>query len=464
MKKLLFLLLFLPLFSYGEESQPHKWLHIYRTDSNFCSIKATEIDSISHVLHNGDSMIVNKADSKVAIPLSKIDFCALGTNVPTLYITIPDNPDLEELVDKDTYLNAILRIDGNGLFEDVDSLAVSIKGRGNTTWQWPKKPYRFKFDKKVSLFGFEKAKSYALIANYIDCSLMRNAVALKIGQLLEMPYTNHCQPIRVYFNGIFKGAYILTEKIGTSGASVDIDEETGILFELDTNYDEAYKFRTPNYDLPVMVKDPDLEEIAEIKGVTPDSLLSIWQNDFELFEEKVYNGEDISNYLDMESLVNYIIVYNVCGNKELTWPNSVYMYKKDINDVYHLGPIWDFDWAFTYNDGIENRPIEVVLFGTWEPLKGAPFFRKLCSTPEFMALYEERFNYFKENLLPQLLNYMDEYAEQIEPSAIENGVVWPAVENLTEGSFDFRENTKRLKQWILDKIDYISGHENFGLY
>ena len=462
MRKFLCLLLLLPLFSYGE--QPHSWLHVHCADSNFYSIKTKEIDSISHVLHDGDSMIVNKEESQLAIPLSNITRCELGTNVPTLYITIPDNPDLEELVDKETYLNAILRIDGNGLFEDVDSLPVSIKGRGNSTWQWPKKPYRFKFDKKVSLFGFEKAKSYALIANYIDCSLMRNTVALKIGQLLGMPYTNHCQPIRVYFNGIFKGAYIITEKIGITGGSVDIDEESGILFELDSNYDETYKFRTTNYDLPVMVKDPDLEEIAEIKGITPDSLLSIWQNDFASFEEKVYNGEDLTDCLDMESLVNYMIVYNVCGNGEITWPNSVYVYKRSLDDVYHFGPIWDFDWAFTYNNGLENDVFNIILLGKWEPLKGEPFFRKLCSTPEFRAMYEERFNYFKENLLPQLLDYMDQYAEQIEPSAIENGVRWPVVAGVTKGSFDFKENAARLRQWILNRVDYISSHENFGLY
>ena len=134
---------------------------------------------------------------------------------------------------------------------------------------------------------------------------MRNAVALKLGSCSKCPFTNHCQPIRVYFNGIFKGAYFITEKIGITGASVDIDEETGILFEMDTNFDEDYKFWSRYYNLPMMVKDPDLSEIAEVKGVTPESLLSSWRDDFTEFERKVYMGEDLSTSLDMESLVNY---------------------------------------------------------------------------------------------------------------------------------------------------------------
>lgn len=466
MKKLFLLLLLLPLLAYGE--QAHPWLHIYRNDVNFHSIKAAQIDSITHKLYEDeslDSMIVNGKENRLSVPLSNIERCAIGTNVPTVYITIPDNPGLTELYDKELYLDAMISIDGNGVVDDLEPTAVSIKGRGNSTWNYAKKPYRLKFDKKIAICGLAKAKSYALIANYIDCTLMRNAVALKMGQLLNMPFTNHCQPIRVYFNGIFKGAYFITEKIGITGASVDIDEESGILFEMDTNFDEAYKFTSMYYGLPMMVKDPDLSEIAELKGVTPQSLLETWGDDFEAFESNVSRGEDLSTSLDMESLVNYMLVYNVCGNREPAWPKSVYLYKASLDDVYHFGPIWDFDWGFTYNDGVEGKSPNLPLMdlSSWEK-RGALFFIQLFSRPEFRTLYREKLDNFKQTLLPTLLEYMDEYADEIEPSAIENGVVWAPEAGRTEGSFNFRENVKTLKQWIIDRVEYISNHENFGLY
>lgn len=466
MKKLFLLLMLLPLLAYGE--QAHPWLHIYRNDVNFHSIKAAQIDSITHKLYEDeslDSMIVNGKENRLSVPLSNIERCAIGTNVPTVYITIPASPDLTELYDKELYLDAMISIDGNGMVDDLEPTAVSIKGRGNSTWSYIKKPYRLKFDKKIAICGLAKAKSYALIANYIDCTLMRNAVALKMGQLLNMPFTNHCQPIRVYFNGIFKGAYFITEKIGITGASVDIDEESGILFEMDTNFDEAYKFTSKYYGLPMMVKDPDLSEIAELKGVTPQSLLETWGDDFEAFESKVSRGEDLSTSLDMESLVNYMLVYNVCGNREPAWPKSVYLYKASLDDVYHFGPIWDFDWGFTYDDGVEGKSPNLPLMdlSSWEK-RGALFFIQLFSRPEFRTLYREKLDNFKQTLLPTLLEYMDEYADEIEPSAIENGVVWAPEAGRTEGSFNFRENVKTLKQWIIDRVEYISNHENFGLY
>lgn len=466
MKKLFLLLLLLPLLAYGE--QAHPWLHIYRNDVNFHSIKAAQIDSITHKLYEDeslDSMIVNGKENRLSVPLSNIERCAIGTNVPTVYITIPAYPDLTELYNKELYLDAMISIDGNGVVDDLEPTAVSIKGRGNSTWNYAKKPYRLKFDKKIAICGLAKAKSYALIANYIDCTLMRNAVALKMGQLLNMPFTNHCQPIRVYFNGIFKGAYFITEKIGITGASVDIDEESGILFEMDTNFDEAYKFTSMYYSLPMMVKDPDLSEIAALKGVTPQSLLETWGDDFEAFESKVSQGEDLSTSLDMESLVNYMLVYNVCGNREPAWPKSVYLYKASLDDVYHFGPIWDFDWGFTYDDGVEGKSPNLPLMdlSSWEK-RGASFFIQLFSRPEFRTLYREKLDNFKQTLLPMLLEYMDKYADEIEPSAIENGVVWAPEAGRTEGSFNFRENVKTLKQWIIDRVEYISNHENFGLY
>lgn len=466
MKKLFLLLLLLPLWVYGQ--QAHPWLHIYHNDVDFNSVKATEITEMTHRLSDSDdsldSLIVNTQEGRLSVALSDIDRCAVGTNVPTVYITIPDYPNLSELYDKELYLDAMISIDGNGVVDDLEPTAVSIKGRGNSTWNYVKKPYRLKFDKKIAICGLAKAKSYALIANYIDCTLMRNAIALKIGQLLEMPYTNHCQPIRVYFNGIFKGAYFITEKIGITGASVDIDEETGILFELDTNFDEAYKFWSTYYGLPVMVKDPDLAEIAELKGVTPESLFYTWRGDFDTFEAKVYAGEDLSEYMDLESLVNYLIVCNVCCNREPVWPKSLYLYKASLDDVYHFGPIWDFDWAFTYNDGVENQEPTLPLLEPFQQGQHADFLKKICSTPEFRALYKEKFDHFKTSLYPLLLEYIDEYADTIEPSAIENGVVWPAEPGRTEGSFHFRENLDKLKEWIQNRMEFISGHENFGLY
>ena len=45
---------------------------------------------------------------------------------------------------------------------------AKIKGRGNSTWNYPKKPYALKLDKDASLLGMPAGKRWDLLANYID--------------------------------------------------------------------------------------------------------------------------------------------------------------------------------------------------------------------------------------------------------------------------------------------------------
>ena len=52
-------------------------------------------------------------------------------------------------------------------------------------------------------------KSWTLLANHLDKTLMRNIVGLKISSLFEMKYTPACQSVDVMLNGEFKGNYLL---------------------------------------------------------------------------------------------------------------------------------------------------------------------------------------------------------------------------------------------------------------
>lgn len=91
-------------------------------------------------------------------------------------------------------------IEANGWGDDYEG-TTQIRGRGNSTWEMPKKPYRLKLDKKSVILGLGEERDWILLANYIDPTLMLNAVAFKIGQLLELPFTNHAIPVDLYLNG-----------------------------------------------------------------------------------------------------------------------------------------------------------------------------------------------------------------------------------------------------------------------
>ncbi|KAA6305826.1 hypothetical protein EZS27_042520, partial [termite gut metagenome] len=144
---------------------------------------------------------------------------------------------------------------------------AGIRGRGNVTWTYPKKPYRLKFDKKISVFGLGEAKSWVLLANYRDPTLIMNTVAFELGHKLKFPYTNHANHVEMFVNEEYKGSYMLTEQVQVDKYRIDIDEKKDFFVELDTYYDEEIKFRSALINLPVNVKSPEVKNESEIEFV-----------------------------------------------------------------------------------------------------------------------------------------------------------------------------------------------------
>lgn len=438
---LIFLSLWGTLITFSNE-----WLHIYRNDTVFNSFILTDITKISYSSKPESQEYFNNMQLEtitgdtLIVPLDSIIKCQIGHNVPMLSITTTEFVD--EIPDKENYLEASFTIEGNGIYED-DSCMTNIRGRGNTTWKYPKKPYRLKFPKKISLCGLPKAKSYVLLADYIDPSHMKNAVAFKIAELLDIPYTNHAIPVNVTLNGIYRGAYMLTEKIGIGSASVDIDENESILFEIDNHYDETYQFKTSQYNLPVMVKDPDIN----------DSIFEYWKNDFNEFVNAVkIDTLDCFDYIDIESLANYLLVYNLVGNHEISWPKSIFMYKTN-GDKYKMGPIWDFDWGFGYGQA-SNQCLFMEWYGH---LNGSPFFKKMIKNERFLELYKIKWEEFKSNKLSELWQYIDDYANLLEPSVALNRTKWTQ-----PNSFEYY--VEQIKTYLKERIEFIDCDINYGLY
>ena len=322
---------------------------------------------------------------------------------------------------------------------------ISIKGRGNSTWYYDKRPYRLKLTEKAALCGMAEGKNYVLIAHYIDPTLMSNPVAFKMAKLLGMPYVNSAVPVEVTLNGKYRGSYMLTEDIGIRKTSVDIDEDNSVLFEIDQNYDEDWQFHTPLYYLPVMFKDPDINQ----------ELYDYWKADFLELERRLTKDTiKTSNYaerLDLKSVADIMIVNNMVGNYEIQQPKSLYMYKTK-GGKYHMGPAWDYDWAYGFIQGQGYFKNEApIVFGD-EPNAaskvGYQLFRNLLSDPRFVEVYRDRWEYFKVYCFPQLMEYVDRYAELIAPSAANDATIWSNTRNhanMVEG----------MRQWLRKRIDHI---------
>ena len=51
---------------------------------------------------------------------------------------------------------------------------MEIRGRGNSTWGWPKKPYKIKLAEDAQLLGMTaETDEWVLLANYADRTGLR---------------------------------------------------------------------------------------------------------------------------------------------------------------------------------------------------------------------------------------------------------------------------------------------------
>ena len=360
--------------------------------------------------------------------------------IPELTITTTD-PSIAEIPSKDYYLEGTLAVNGRGGYEDYTG-KTEVKGRGNSTWGYPKKPYRLKLNKKAEICGLGKAKNYVLLANHLDPTLMLNSVAFKIGRLLELPFTNHAIPVDVVLNGIYKGSYLLTEQIEFKENRVDLDENNSVMWELDSYWDDEPKFKSTAFNLPVMVKDPDLTT----------EQFEYWKKDFNAFTtqfaKEPLEGNSYVDMIDIESVAKFLITFNLVHNMEINHPKSVFLHKEG-NGKYVMGPIWDFDWAYDY-EGTSNHfgRYNTPLFSSSMNGVGTAFFQRFLQDSRVKAIYKRTWQDFKNNKLDALLQYVDDYAVMLKPSVERNSELW-------ENTRSFDTKVKELKTWLRNRADYI---------
>lgn len=360
--------------------------------------------------------------------------------IPELTITTTD-PSIAEIPSKDYYLEGTLAVNGRGGYEDYTG-KTEVKGRGNSTWGYPKKPYRLKLNKKAEICGLGKAKNYVLLANHLDPTLMLNSVAFKIGRLLELPFTNHAIPVDVVLNGIYKGSYLLTEQIEVKENRVDLDENNSVMWELDSYWDDEPKFKSTAFNLPVMVKDPDLTT----------EQFEYWKKDFNAFTtqfaKEPLEGNSYVDMIDIESVAKFLITFNLVHNMEINHPKSVFLHKEG-NGKYVMGPIWDFDWAYDY-EGTSNHfgRYNTPLFSSSMNGVGTAFFQRFLQDSRVKAIYKRTWQDFKNNKLDALLQYVDDYAVMLKPSVERNSELW-------ENTRSFDTKVKELKTWLRNRAYYI---------
>jgi hypothetical protein len=399
------------------------------------------------------------------------------TNLPTISIHTANAADI---VSKEYYLKGIVTIiseNGKEVFAD----SLEIKGRGNASWDFPKKPYRMKLFNKASLLGLPaKEKNWTLISNYGDKTLMRNLLAFDLSKRLQLDYTPAGKPVDVILNGEYKGTYQLCDQIEVAKNRVNIEKmkpedvsfpelSGGYLLEIDGYAQQEISwFRSSRSYTPVTIKYPKDDEIVPEQKTYITDYFNAMEN--ALFSPD-YRDETLgySRYIDKESFIRHFLIGELSGNTDTYW--STYIYKKRNDSLLRFGPVWDFDIAFE-NDfrtfPINNNPNWIYASSGSSAGGARSLVNRLLSDS---SLYEQLRSvyalYRSQGILQDssLLAVVDQYAEDMHESQQLNFIRWDILNRNVHmnprayGSYagevnNVKEYIRKRLEWMDKKLDY----------
>lgn len=397
---------------------------------------------------------------------------------------------------------AVYNADGS---VDMKEALCGIRLRGNSTQKFPKKPFAIKLVDKAPVLGMPKHKRWVLLANWMDRTMLRNAVALEVAHRTDSAYINdgigwspRGTSVEVVMDGRHVGNYYFCEQIKIDGDRVDITdcyedvenptpETCGYLLEFDDAMDEVNNFRTSR-GIPCMFKD-EVPANSEFFNYVKNKVEGI-ENSL-----NAENYEEAYKNLDINSVIDYFFIQELTFNDEYKHPKSVYMYI-DGPGKLTAGPVWDFDWqTFVLYDKVQamnskyggtyscrntnewlygkSKLAEWHIIGGYDYENDMPYmwYPLLFKDANFRARVQERWAV----IYPQLLSVaakIDEFAAQNKVSDLYNYAMWPLVGlKVSVGSafngdedMSFDEAIATMKQAYTERLEWMNSSITSGSF
>lgn len=372
--------------------------------------------------------------------------------LPIVSIKTPNN---EPIVSKEDYITgstiSIINEDLSLAFQGQ----MKIKGRGNSTWQAPKKPYKMKFDNKQSLFGDPKDKEWILLANYFDKPMVRSDVAYWMASCYgHFDYVPKFHFVDLILNGRYNGTYQLGEQLKIAESRVNVGND-GFLLEIDVKSSPTdITFRVPHISQPINIKDPEVEINDDNYNFIKDY---VTRADAVLYSQAWLNEDDgYKSLIDMQSFVEWYLVMEITKNCDAAFYTSSYM-NLARNGKLKMGPLWDFDvslggfptelWGNEYLNQPEGFHI-----------KNASWIARMFEDPEFVATVKDRFDSYYNNK-SAIIAHIDSIAGNNKLSAIANNKVWGGLCSCdasdAEAESAYCEQVDYLKTWLSARFDWL---------
>ena len=350
-------------------------------------------------------------------------FLREAKNIPAVYL---ETDGKAEITSRTKYTSGLFSMDpGKSGYDAVDLTHIRVRGRGNSTWKWEKKPYKIHFDKPTSLLGLPPAEEWALLANYADKSLMRNRLALVMASELSFAYTPTQVLVDLFLNGEYQGVYSLGEHLEAGPGRVEVRHDMrnkdcgyflevgGVVSGVDVKGMDYFHAGLLKF---VLIKDPDYNELTTLQfNYIRDYLLEA--------DAAIKAGAGWEDYMDIDTLVDWMIMTELSFNTDCSWRRSTYM-TKNPGEKVKMGTVWDFDLAFG------NFSKDVQAYDVWvstneeDKYVGTTWSTYLLKDPVFQKAFKARWDQVRDRLLATAFREIDSTYEAVLPSAEANFERW----------------------------------------
>ncbi|MCE5343562.1 MAG: CotH kinase family protein [Eubacteriales bacterium] len=374
---------------------------------------------------------------------------------------------------------------------DYRGVIQQLRGRGNTTWWWgAKKPYQLKLEKKADLLqnGHEN-RTFLLLAECFDATLLHNTLCLDIAQKLGLP-SPAFEPVDLYYDGVYRGTYLLCEKVEVRSGLLDIlnyndllsrqyDAENLPVLQADNRYgcpyqyldgvdadnreNGAYLLEIDQYfyttedvwvstasDLHFTVQNPGC--LSKADGAYIGEFLQRIENALQNGGVEPETGQKVSDLLDFQSLAQFFLLSEWSKNPDY-WRGSTFFYKPAGEEKLYAGPVWDFDIAFGIREGESGTTGYLRADEGWLGL--------LCAMPDF----QETVRAVWENELEPMLSALDldAYMDRVAGSAAMNFTLWPyggGYNNINKDTVygTWTENLDFLRDYLTGRLEWMNGN------
>lgn len=372
------------------------------------------------------------------LPLDDSEYPYAG--IPRIVI---ETDDFTQIRNRENKIPSKLQVYGKDSPES-EVLGLTVKGRGHSSFTMAKYSLKLKFDEKQSLFGMPADREWDLISNQRDKSMLRNYITYQLAHILQDDYSPRCQFVELYLNRRYMGVYLLAEHVKVAKHRVNIPKtDSSFLFEKTREADDddvlfqSYLGCIFNIKYP---KDPKEETIG---------LLEAHVNDF----EKRIEGDSatLSEWIDVEDFVRYYWIQEFSKNIDGAFGRSIFI-TWHTDDVFRMGPVWDFDLAYGLGNGRMMSPCDwyVRKQGWYKHLfKNAAFKDQVR---KYWIANRERFEDLKDSISgPSALLAKVSKNEYKRWPTIKVDDQWPFVDSYK----NYGEAVDTLRTWIDQRVQWI---------